>query len=491
MDAEALKTDVLEGRLTVEELVEMVAELTGKLGTAYKRINKLEQRINELEQQLDNGSTPKLEEHFSVESEEQRQQQLQGKKKKKKKKSPGRRRTDEKLKGAEREEHVYPPNVPPERCKLSHIRAVWRYENGRAVLVAYHIYRSGNRFGKIPGTLGRCEYGIEIAITLAYQVYILGLSLDKACALLRFFMQLPISKSQADALFNRLAREWKDEFEVICTLLAHSAVVHADETSWSIHSVWAFLSEHVRVLLFGVHKDGEVLGEVLDPSKFAGVMVSDNAAIYANFTTAQKCWAHLLRKAIKLTLQGPTNHDYRTFCDRLFAMYRKACQIKRDRRYKHETRERKVGELDDEILELCCSFPNDDPASETEVEGDFRRLVTEVLRLMFKRELFTFVTHPDVDATNNEAERTLRSPAMARKTGRTNKTVHGARRQSIIHSVLESLRRQLPDYTLTSVVAEVQRWWQSGRSCFTRLAESLGIPPPTQSVLDRVNPLPT
>jgi len=34
-------------------------------------------------------------------------------------------------------------------------------------------------------------------------------------------------------------------------LLAVSAVVHADETSWSLNSVWAFLSEKARVLIFG------------------------------------------------------------------------------------------------------------------------------------------------------------------------------------------------------------------------------------------------
>jgi hypothetical protein len=32
------------------------------------------------------------------------------------------------------------------------------------------------------------------------------------------------------------------------------------------------------------------------------MVISDDAAVYANFTQSQKCWAHFLRKAIKLTL---------------------------------------------------------------------------------------------------------------------------------------------------------------------------------------------
>jgi hypothetical protein len=48
--------------------------------------------------------------------------------------------------------------------------------------------------------------------------------------------------------------------------LANSLVVQTDETGWSIHSVWAFLSEKVRVVLFGVHKDAATLAELLDPA---------------------------------------------------------------------------------------------------------------------------------------------------------------------------------------------------------------------------------
>src|SRR5208283_2984148 len=123
-----------------------------------------------------------------------------------------------------------------------------------------------------------------------------------------------------------------------------------DETGWSINSVWAFLSEKVRVLFFGVHKDAETLRQILDPATFAGIVISDDAAVYANFTQSQKCWAHLLRKAIKLTLQEPDNEEYREFTDRLLDIYRKACRVQRDGRLSDAGRATKVGELDDELL---------------------------------------------------------------------------------------------------------------------------------------------
>ena len=319
--------------------------------------------------------------------------------------------------------------------------------------------------------------------------------------MLSFFQNLKLRKSQADALLHQLARHWHNEFEVLCTLLANSLVVHTDETGWSLNSVWAFLSEKARVLLFGVHKDAETLKQILDPETFAGLVISDDAAVYANFTKAQKCWAHLLRKAIKLTLQDPTNLEYRRFADRLLEIYRKACRVQRDQRLGDAGRARKIAELDDEVLDLCGPLWAAELPPLEGLDNDYRLLANEVMRLMVAQELFTFVTAPPVPqpngetqqpgATNNEAERTLRSPAEARKTGRTNKTVKGARRQTILTSVLQSLRLYLPTFTLPNVLAEIQRWTEAGRSCFTELLDKLKLTSPQHSVLDRVLPSPS
>jgi hypothetical protein len=483
MDARQLEQDVRDGKIEVGRLVELIVALQHKLEEANKQIDDLKKQI---------GSPPnqKLDQPFSVKAEEKRQAARKGKKPRKPKPlRRGRLSTAEKIKRSERVEQIYPANIAPEACKYAHTRVLWRLENGRATLVAYEIYRGGrNQFGKIPGALGRCEFGLEIMVAIAYQVYILGLSFDKVCAVMNFFQNLKLTKSQADALMNRLARHWEREFDTLCALLANSAVVHADETGWSIHSVWAFLSENVRVLLFGVHKDGATLKQILDWETFGGVLVSDDAAVYGNFSKTQKCWAHLLRKAIKLTLQAPENEAYRYFADGLLSVYRKACRLKKDGRFSEAGRIREVAKLDDELLELCAPRWFDDSPTPDAVANDFRCLVNEIMRLMLRRELFTFVMESSVDATNNEAERTLRAASQARKTCRTNKTLHGARRQSILHSMLESLRLQLPTFTLSSVIAEVIRWSRVGRSCFTERLQNLGLAASSHSVLDQILP---
>lgn len=500
---ETLKQDVKEGRISAERLVDLVADLCRKLEAANQRIEDLNQRIEELEKQCGGTPTAKVEEPFSTRAEEQRQEARgKSRRKRKPKGRRGRVSTDDKVAQAERTESVFPEGVPPDACRLSHVRPVWRLENGRAVLVAYQIYRApGDRYGQIPGVLGRSEYGLEIVTEIAYLVYIVGLSFDKVCHLLDCFQNLRLRKSQANTLLSQLSRDWEREFDLLCTLLANSLVVHADETRWSLNSVWAFLSEKARVVLFGVHKDAGTLQTILDPASFAGILISDDAAVYAKFTRSQKCWAHLLRKAIKLTLQEPNNAAYRTFTDRLLEIYREACRVQRDGRLSDAGRARKVLALDDEIFDLCAANWLPDLPPPNGLDKDYRLLVSEVLRLLLRQELLTFVTakpteQPNgttkpVDGTNNEAERTLRGAAQARQTGRTSKTTNGARRQTILTSVLQSLRLYLPTFTLSSVLAELKRWWATGRSCFAELLEKLALTPPEQSVVDLIFPGPS
>src|SRR5947209_16633707 len=501
---EQLQEDLRSGRIDANRLVDLVATVQRELQAAKQRITELEQQIAELQKQQPAPSGPaKLDQPFSMRAEEKRQQARSQKRRRRKGKNRrGRVRTADKIAQAERTEDVYPEGVLPSDCWLSHTRPVWRLENGRAVLVAYRVFRGpNNKYGQIPGVLGRSEFALEIVVAIAFQVYIVGLSFDKVCLLLHFFQNLKLSKSQVDALLHQLARHWHKQFDVLCTLLANSLVVHADETSWSINSVWALLSEKARLLLFGVHKDAATLEALLDPATFAGIVISDDAAVYAHFSKAQKCWAHLLRKAIKLTLQDPSNADYRHFADRLLEIYHAACRVQRDGRLGDEGRERQVAALEDEVLELCLPMwlaelpPLEGP------EDDYRLLVNEVMRLLLAEKLFTFVTARPVEqpngeiqtvgGTNNEAERTLRHPAGARQAGRTSKTVHGARRQTIVTSVLESLRLYLSSFTLPGVMEEVQGWLATGRSCFEELLEKLGLALPAQSVLEQVLPSPS
>ena len=211
---ETLRQDVCEGRIGAERLIDLLEMALRRLEAANRRLDAANRRIEELEKTI-GGGTPKIEQPFSMREEEKRQE-ARGKKKKRKpnrKQRRGRLKTQDKVAQAERTVPVFPNDVPESDCSLSHTRPVWRLENGRAVLIAYQIYRGPkNQYGRIPGVLGRSEFGLEIVTELAFLIYVTGLSFDKACAILAFFQNLRLRKSQADALLHQLARHWEKEF---------------------------------------------------------------------------------------------------------------------------------------------------------------------------------------------------------------------------------------------------------------------------------------
>ena len=64
MDVESLKQDVVAGKVDVDRLIGLIDKLSKKLDAANRRIEELEKQLG--------GSTIKLDEPFSVESEEKR-----------------------------------------------------------------------------------------------------------------------------------------------------------------------------------------------------------------------------------------------------------------------------------------------------------------------------------------------------------------------------------------------------------------------------------
>lgn len=499
MDVKQLKQDVCAGRVDSHGLLELIVEQGNTIAEQAKRISKLEDQLDtclahleEAREKLEGNPTPRVDESYSVEAEERRRNKKNGKKKLKRKRNRrGRISSEEKIKLASREENVYPEGVDRHTCRFSHTRPIWRIIDGKAMIVAYHIYRRGNLFGQVEQAVGRCEYGMEVLLSIAHLVYVVGISLDKACEILGFFQDLNVSKAQANALLNRLAKHWEDEFNTLCDIIAKSAVVYTDETSWSLNSVWAFITAQAQVVFHGVHKDSETLDAILILKEFTGTIVSDDAAVYRNLTKAQKCWAHLLRKSIRIALTCP-NEEYRRFTDQLLDLYHEANRIKDDGRLSVEGRQQKVIALQDQLTVLCKPrWLDSSPTAKNTPEHAHKLLVNELMRLLDDDELFTFVTDPNVDGTNNLSERTLRPAAEARKTGRTNKSFTGARRQTIILSVLRSLGKQLASFQLGEVIREATRWTRVGRSCFQEIAKKMGIEPREASVLDTLLPLPS
>jgi transposase len=490
LDRQQLWCDARSGKVSVEVLLDIIDRLRHSVQRLQADNERLKQRLAQYEPEAArdnqasaaNAATPNA--SYSIDAEDKRRQP-----RRRRKKSPGRQPTEVKFAAAQREVDIFPDGVPKRQCQLVRERAVWRIEAGKAIRIGYRIHAGPDgKEPRIPGVTPRCEYGIEILVVLAFLVYLIGISLDKACAVMEFFCQLPLSKSQADALLRQLATHWDEEFDTLCALLAHAAIVYMDETGWKVGtetcSLWVFASQLQRVFLFGCHKDDATLDKMLPPESFTGIGVSDDAAVYqGRFVQAQKCWAHLLRKAIKLALLYPNKRKYQGFLDELLQIYRDGKSAAADGRLGEVGRQQRVDDLSSRLLEVCVRHQETTTPEMTPHERDFVNLVEELQRLLLAEELFTFVLVPELEATNNESERNLRSSAQDRKANRTNKTANGAHRRSVIVSVLESLRMNLENFSMTTVLEEVSRWMEEGVSLFAEqwraLQAARAAPPAT------------
>ena len=113
------------------------------------------------------------------------------------------------------------------------------------------------------------------------------------------------------------------------------------------------------VFLFGCHKDDDTLDQILPPDVFGGIGVSDDAAVYRDrFARAQKCWAHLLRKAIRLALLYPRKKSYQRFLDQLLELYHDAKRAAADGRLGEAGRQQRVARVGGPAVRAVPALPS-------------------------------------------------------------------------------------------------------------------------------------
>lgn len=394
--------------------------------------------------------------------------------------SPGRRTTIEKIAEATIMRNVYPQGAVFPECRYLRSHTVTRLIDGKAVRVLYRIFatKDGSKQGQLSDVLPQGEYGIEVAVALALLVYGIEVSIDQACKVLAAFCGLNLSKSRADSLLQQLSTLWEKDFEALKDLIALAMVVYMDETGWKISAencyTWIFTTLLHTVLLYGKSREEAVLDAILPRETFKGIGVSDCLKIYEKrFKKAQKCWAHFLRTAIRLMLTCPDNKEYKKFFYGLYAIFAAGKKAQQDKTLTEAEREKKVVALQARITKLCKRCEEKIPKETHKELREFLNLQKRLMRNI--DDLFTFVLVPQVEATNNRAERGFRKTAKARNNYQTSKTKRGAHRRSVIGSILISLQQNMPVYSLQSITDEVVRWRTEGLSLFQRQLQELHL----------------
>ena len=245
---------------------------------------------------------------------------------------------------------------------------------------------------------------------------------------------------------HRVARQSRRTVDETLERIRGSPVVHADETGWREDGVngyvWTFSTPTERHFVRrgrGKKVVDEVLGE--SPGQagrrlFEGVLVSDFYAAYNHYPgLKQRCWVHLLRDINELKALYPEDTGLVQWAGAVRQLYDRARAYAEAGGQPASGYQRSVSPnqlmLESQLLSLCRPFSNDEAAPQAKLCRRIERFI---------KELFVFVSHPDVPSENNAAERSLRHLVISRKISGGTRSEQGTNSKMILASLFGTWR---------------------------------------------------
>jgi transposase len=281
------------------------------------------------------------------------------------------------------------------------------------------------------------------AIYLRYRI---GMTYRKVQEVFRDLFGLKFVPASAVGFDRQAAVKGAALYEDLREKIRASAVIHADETSWRNNGIghFAWYTGNTDLAFFQIdrHRSTEVAQSILG-SNFGGVLVADRYAAYngTNAKARQSCLGHLITKAKEITRELLLIEDKardkkaEAFCDNIAAFFSNACS---------------VGQA---LLSGSLQW-NQAPLIEKQFLSELQKLCAcklsykpaETLRTSLigkdQKHLFTFLRHPGVQPTNNQAEQSIRFLVIFRKIMFGTRSESGLRTHSILPSLVLTAMRQ-------------------------------------------------
>ncbi len=264
----------------------------------------------------------------------------------------------------------------------------------------------------------------------AWLHYELGLSFGK-CARLLGRLGIDVTAGALCSGAQATGRALVPVHQEIVRRVNAAPMVVMDETGWKVEarSAWLWVATAEGVTAYWV-ADGRGFDEaiILLDADYDGVLVRDGWAPYRKYEAAthQSCVAHLLRRAHEMIDDNPgwargTPRQVKDLLQEGLAA----------RDLGPRRRQEVAADLVDRI-ELLADQAHPYDAN--------RKLVAHLYNE--RQAIFTFLTHPGVDATNWRGEQAVRPAVVNRKVWGGNRTWPGAGTQSRIMSVLRTAAQQ-------------------------------------------------
>lgn len=293
-----------------------------------------------------------------------------------------------------------------------------------------------------------CHIGPTTKAAAVFLRYGLRIPYRKVQQLFDVFFDMPFVPASAMAFDRTATLKGKALYEDLKEKVRASCAVHADETYWRQdgigHYLWYAGNNDLALFHINRHRSSQVAESILG-NHFDGVLNTDGYAAYnaVHAKERQTCLAHLIRKSKdirqEILLMKPRFQDKESlrFCSSVSTLLTKACKIGNkfnaghiDRHHADAFKSRLYSAVD-----TICSRK----LKEQKVEAFRQRLVDP--NKDYDR-LFTFLKHPDVQPTNNQAEQSLRDIVIFRKICFGTRSAEGSLSHSVLPSLLLTAKRQ-------------------------------------------------
>ena len=248
---------------------------------------------------------------------------------------------------------------------------------------------------------------------------------DKITSILNSVFGIKISDGEIYGVLKQLSNAFGDYYEELVIKIREALVKHIDETSWRVNGrnywLWIFINKEVALYIVNRKRNSKVPMKVLG-NQNGNFIVEDRFSAYNEFAKVsgckQKiCWAHLLRNSKDLA-----EH------------YREAKYI--HKRMKFIYKKAKEGERKENLLHWIDLL-----ASRAYTSTEVFKFIKSICR-NHRENLFRFVDNPEIESTNNRAERGLRHAVVIRKISNGSKSNDGAKTTAKLLSVMQSIKLQ-------------------------------------------------
>jgi transposase len=263
-----------------------------------------------------------------------------------------------------------------------------------------------------------------------------GLSHIKVAAVFHALFGITLTRGASAQIVLRAADRLGPADQEIRQEIPSAPCLTPDETGWRVagRPAWlhAWVAERATAYAIDARRKADALERLIGIA-WSGTLVHDGFASYDRFRAAthQQCLGHVLRRVRELEAQAKRGAVH--YPRKLIALLTEAIHL-RNRYQKGEVSadelRRSRAAFDRRLRDLAW------PAREVPA---YETLSAHLWN--HRDEWFTFLSHPEVEPTNWEAEQAIRPAVVNRKVWGGNRTWAGARAQEVLMSVLETCRR--------------------------------------------------